>query len=254
MQVRAIDFEGDDDSYLIHLIRLDSGCESVSQCIDYFEGRLLEKQTGSQPLEFNIWNAESDYVSKSAGRKKHRHKLNPRVDSFLSNLPQNEEAWLDFRTNSTIGTSKGLLFTFDFLFTGQIGGEALLTERTETESSADAIQALLYRLAERSGNAIIEGKGHLKCATFLSVVFVCICIVAVGEGHPRHEAYAALRRYLTVVNGKNYICDDKKLGDYINGVRWLLQEQQRQFRRGLSYRAFELFFLSKYDTHSTRRS
>ena len=116
---RAFDFEGDDKSYLLYLLRLDSG-EALSQSIDYLERNL----SGSQPIEYQHWDPESEYVSEPA-RRKRLSNLDPRIETFLLSLPKNEEAWLGARENSNIGTRKGLLSTFEFLFTGRIDGEPL---------------------------------------------------------------------------------------------------------------------------------
>jgi hypothetical protein len=168
-----------------------------------------------------------------------------RTASFFTDLPKTEDQWCEKRKSARLSSEEDILFTARCLATARLKSIPF-TDHTQKPDLQDS----LICFAENVREALAGSNSYSNISHFLSLIFVATCCVAKKKGYPVDDAQ---RNLIEVSRGK---CD-KALQPLLNdraSVIWLLQEMQRQFRRGLRQRAFELFFLSTSRSVSPRIS
>jgi hypothetical protein len=158
--------------------------------------------------------------------------------------------WREKRQKARLSTANDVLRTVDCLVTGSLdpvkNDKRSFAEKSaslvaaEDQDSADALSSSAERAA-----ALIAMAEHSKyVAQFFSLVFMAECRVALFTGCSETSVYNAIRKFLEATGGT---CDgDKTPALLLSTTLWVLQERQRQFRRGLLHRGLELFFNGKW--------
>lgn len=269
MPVGRIDgFSGDDHAYAEYLFKAFSGI-SIHQCTQWLEKGLTQiRQTDRRAsfrvryltpppdqgdAVFRIWNPSSEY--KPSEYKPSEYKpseynqrlpanqsagLTKEVASFLAGMPASEEEWLNKRKSVGLSNSDDILSVVDCLSTHRFSNNSFGIP--ELSKCAD-LQDALMSMARSVGSLMATGKLHYNISQFMSLVFTAICCVALDQGHPQKAVEAVQRDSIRTKGVCN--ANSKQLGKHRSTVRWLLQEMQRQFRRGLGHRAFEIFINGK---------
>ncbi|KAK3934396.1 hypothetical protein QBC46DRAFT_80221 [Diplogelasinospora grovesii] len=161
-----------------------------------------------------------------------------RTASFFASLPNSEDLWCDMRESVGFSDAHGILRAVDYLTTARLSDDSSFIDHIAKPDLQDA----LTTFARNVGLSLVSGELFHKASHFLSMIFIATCCVALCDGHPESSVNAAQQEFLKASRGK---CDGgaKDLAKDRQAVRWLLAEMQRQFRRGLRHRGFELFFL-----------
>ncbi|KAK3304817.1 uncharacterized protein B0T15DRAFT_253506 [Chaetomium strumarium] len=169
-----------------------------------------------------------------------------RTATFFNNLPRSEDQWREKRENLGLSDAHGILSAVGCLTTGRLGNDSGFTDHTAKPDLQDALEAF----AANAGSYIASTRRNLQLSRFLSLILIATLCVAIHEGHPVHLVDAAQRKFLAA-SRRNGKCEEGAEQLHMDrlSVRWLLQEMQRQFRRGLRHRAFELFLLEGGDIH-----
>ncbi|KAL2125780.1 hypothetical protein VTI74DRAFT_2760 [Chaetomium olivicolor] len=94
--------------------------------------------------------------------------------------------------------------------------------------------------AEQAAALIAKAKHSKYIAQFFSLVFMAECRVALFTGCPETSVYNAIRKFVEASGGK--CVGDKTPALLLSTTLWVLQEQERQFSRGLLHRGIEVFF------------
>jgi hypothetical protein len=169
-----------------------------------------------------------------------KRELSSAVEKFLEGIPTTEEQWSGKRKSVGLSSAADILNAVDlsmYLFCDN-------SPAIPNQNNNPDLQEVLLSLARRfNSRGLIDPSDRFthNMSHFLSLVSTAICRVAKNKRYPLKSVDAALKGYLEERKG---ICHagPKQLREYRAAVGWLLQEQQRQFRRGLGHRAFELFF------------
>lgn len=146
--------------------------------------------------------------------------------SFFKSLPVSEQDWTENRTATRFLSQSDILSTTKSL----ISGPAV---------SAMPLQDALESIAKNAASPRAA-----NTTRFHELIFLAICTVALGEGHPEESVNRAQLVYLAAC-GRRSDRSSKRLMTDRALVIWLLQAMRRQFRRGLLHRAFEIFFICK---------
>lgn len=204
----------------------------------------------AQPSELiiNTWNPDIEYhvssLDPSDTQPSDRAKWLSRTRTFFERIPRTEEEWIRQRKVAGLSTTDAILCVIDCLTTGR-----LLNSRsrnaTTLDGTLDGLQSDLVSLAEAAGSMQSHARFNANVSNFYSLVFFATCSVALHDGHPQSLVDEALRNFLTLHRGKECEADAQRLSNLRWGVVWAIQEMERQCRRGLAHRAFELFFLRK---------
>lgn len=187
-------------------------------------------------LVFETWNPTTDYKEAPLAA------VWPlRTVTFFQDLPMSEEQWLERRESVHLSSADDILRTVDCLMTSRLGDHrSSITDHTIISDLQDALNTFAWN----AGSMVVAGKLGHNVSHFHSLVFIATCCVALYEGHPQSSVDDAQRGFLAASRGK---CEARagQLANDRAAVRWLLQEMQRQFRRGLQHRAFEIFLNGK---------
>lgn len=179
-----------------------------------------------------------------------------RTAKFFHNLPVNEEQWEKKRQSTQFSTVNEILRTVDCLVAGSLeplsnncssAGRSDSPVAVGNQDSGDALSSS----AERAAALIMTATNSQHIARFFSLVFMAECRVALLNGCKRASVYKAIQKFEEATGGN---CNgDKTAPLRLSTTLWVLQEQQRQFRRGLLHRGFELFFNGKWATPLSRK-
>ena len=202
----------------------------------------------SPSLHIEIWNPTTEY--KAAQSSPVPGVWVGRTATFLRSLPVSEEQWRQKRLNAQLSTADGVLRTVDCLVTGSL--DPLNNNKcSSAETSASLVAAedqdsgdTLSASAERAAALIATAEHSQHVAQFFSLVFMAECRVALFTGSSETSVYDAIRKFMAASGGEYK--SDKTPRLLLTTMLWVLQEQQRQFDRGLLHRGFELFFNGKY--------
>ncbi|KAH8909457.1 hypothetical protein BR93DRAFT_924438 [Coniochaeta sp. PMI_546] len=189
-----------------------------------------------QDLPANGKPAISSHTEQELSGNGKPRNLGPRTTCFFKNLPISEEQWVQKRKSVGLSSSDDILRAVDYLTTGKLTYDNSTTDYTTSPDVQDVLNAF----AHNSGKSLVKGQFTQMLSHFNSLVFIATCQVALDQGHPKSGVDDAQRQFLEESSGK---CEaaPKQLAKHRSAVRWLLQEQQRQFRRGLGHRGLEIF-------------
>lgn len=211
----------------------------------------LTKPKGSPSLHVQIWDPATTYKPVQR-RPPASGSWVSRTATFFHSLPVSEEQWRKKRLNAWLSTAEDVLRTVDCLVTGSLD-----PRKNDKCSSAEKCASLvaagdqdsgdaLSSSAERAAALIATAKHSKHVAQFFSLVFMAECLVALFTGRSETLVYNAIRKFVETCGGK---CNGEKTPAlFLSTTLWVLKEQQRQFRRGLLHRGFELFFNGKWTT------
>ncbi len=248
---RIDDFDGDDRAYAGYLLEVLT--QILPKCILQLEEQVKEARCGSNAplvrvvLEFKDptpppgLQAEILDSAKQTPSSGHSKPAEGDVtDSFFESLPKTEEQWLETRKSARLSSAEDVVFAVNCLATGRLNTKITFTDHT----SMPDLQDSLTTFARNVGKAMRWGNFCSNISSFLSLIFVATCCVATTRGHSMDSVDDAQRELIMANSGK---CDkeSRSLANDRAAVKWLLLEMQRQFRRGLGQRAFELFLISK---------
>lgn len=204
----------------------------------------------TQPHELiiDIWTPETEYhkssqVTSDIQPRKRSRQLS-RTQTFFEKSPKTEEDWIALRKAAGLSDTDAILRVIDSLTTGELLNSES-RNATRLNGTSGGLQCYLLLLAEIAGDMLSDAKLNTNVSKFYSLVFVATCSVALHDGHPQDLVDNALRDFLRQRRGKECDPGAARLSNLRGGVRWLIQEMERQCRRGLGHRAFELFFLRK---------
>jgi len=279
---RIDDFIGDDRTYAGYLLEVIAGF-SLPVCISQLEEQVTrirrDENRASESLSprfdtgyptppathnqtvFETWDPAIEYKkylladgspAESTGSEhaesvgSRSTKWQKRTGTFFAGLPVSEEQWCKKREATGLLGASGILYAVDCLTTSQLS-DVKSVESVEDHARKPDLQDALESFARIAGSSLVAGKLHHNISHFISLVFIATCCVAIYKGHEESLVDAAQREFLTLSRGK---CEagHKQLATDRTAVRWLLQEMQRQFRRGLRHRAFEIFLNGKKST------
>ncbi|KAK3332663.1 hypothetical protein B0T19DRAFT_342370, partial [Cercophora scortea] len=182
-------------------------------------------------LCIDLWKPEADLKPKPPRPTS----LNKRMVTFLRDLPTSEEQWLEERKKTRLSTAAEILHAVDCLVNGQLDSDPVAGNVAN-----HGLQYALSSSAKTAGRMVATATNYTSIAHFFSLVFLAECEVAIVTGQPKSSVYLAVR---TFIKASGRVCKGEKVPElYLSTIRWVLQEQQRQFKRGLLHRAFELFF------------
>ena len=252
MTARIDNFAGDGRAYAGYLLELLT--QSLPECIDQLEREVrdtrgcsslprtrivleLGHSTTSAGLHSEVSNT-TEQSSSSGSQAAPWVKL---TASFFENLPTTEDEWCEKRESAALSTEADILSTARALATARLEMSVPFIDHTKEKD----LQDYLRRFAENVGNALVTAKWRSNISHFLSLIFVATCCVAHHQGHQVDDAQ---RKLAVVSSGK---CDKgpAALTNDRAVVKWFLQQQQCQYRRGLNHRGFEVFLLSKPISH-----
>jgi hypothetical protein len=210
----------------------------------------LVEPEDSPSLHIELWNPTTEY--KPAQSSPASGVWERRTATFFQNLPVSEEQWRQKRQTAQLYTADDVLRTVDCLVAGSLdplrNGKCSSAEKSASlvaagdQGSVDALSSS----AERAAALIATAEHSKHVAQFFSLVFMAECRVALFNGCSETSVYSAIRKFVEASGGK---CNgDKTPALLLSTTLWVLQEQQRQFRRGLLHRGFELFFNGKRAT------
>ncbi|KAH7303720.1 hypothetical protein B0I35DRAFT_465552, partial [Stachybotrys elegans] len=198
-------------------------------------------------LPVEQWNPHTDYKRPPPRAPKAHSPKAPeagpprweiRTTTFFQELPTSEEGWMAKRKQVGLVTQDHILEAADILETCVIPSMLVESATSMVESHQGD---LLHTFATTCGGLMVKGKFQQNLTHFMSLVFIATCCVALKYGHPPHLVYSAQREFNGAFRGKKCEAGEKRLDMDRSAVLWLLKEMQRQFRRGLQHRAFELF-------------
>jgi hypothetical protein len=164
-----------------------------------------------------------------------------RTDKFFKSLPVSEEEWCRKRTMAGLVSEADLLQVYDELC-GQHSKGHTASPRADTEGAGRKLD--LSGLAKACSSAFVAGKLQSIIGQLLYRIFLATCIVASKKGYDPEDVDRAHRQYLSAC-GKFNGQGENTLHRERSTVLWELQEQQRQFRRGLLHRGFEIFIIGR---------
>lgn len=240
---RIDNFAGDDRAYAGYLLDLLS--QNLPNCICWLEKQVKEirKQVkeirrSSNPLPTQTVLDFRPSATSSNAVETPSPSGNSRMYSFFENLPKTEDEWYEKRKSASLLNESDILSTARCLATAQFSSIPFTDHTKEVD-----LQDSLVSFAKNVGEALAKAKSYSNTSHFLSLIFVATCCVAITQGHKTSLVDDAQRKLIEVSRAK---CNKggPQLTNDRAAVKWLLQEMQRQFHRGLRQRAFELFFLS----------
>ncbi len=244
---RIDNFVGDDYAYAGYLLGLLAG--TLVGCIHQLEEQVKEIHQGSSPPRTHIvlelkcsttpTRLQIDTPNKTGQRaSSERPNWEERTKCFFAGLPSTEDQWDKKRREAGLHDEIDIRFTARCLATACLEGIPFTNHTQEIE-----LQDSLLHFALNAGKALVGANSYSNISHFLSFIFVATCVVAKQQGHDVDDAQQKFEESCGKTGKKKTpkaLTNDRAL------VVWLLQEMQRQYRRGLSHRAFELFFLSMY--------
>jgi hypothetical protein len=208
----------------------------------------------SPSLHIEIWNPDTEYkpTQRRPAQSSPGSEWEQRTATFFGNLPVDEEQWRQKREQAQLSTADDILRTVDCLLTGSLdppkNKECSSVDKSDflVAAGEQGPRDALSSSAERAAALIALAKHSEHVAQFFSLVFMAECRVALWTGCSETSVYNAIRKFVEATGGT---CDGEKTPAWLlSGTLWVLQEQQRQFRRGLLHRGFELFFNGKWAT------
>jgi hypothetical protein len=216
----------------------ETGCQKPSQ-----------NPSTTQPgeLAINTWNPETEYHKSSRNPPNTRPGKRPRwlarTEKFFEEIPTTEEQWICLRKRARLLNADDILCVIDCLTSARL----IDNNRSRNATTPDDLQNALVSFAEAAGSLLSDARFNVNVSNFYSLVFFATCSVALFDGHPQNRVDDALRKFLVWDRGKGKECmaEAQRLSNLRWGVVWIIQEMERQCRRGLAHRAFELFFLRK---------
>ncbi|KAM7191154.1 hypothetical protein V8F33_009025 [Rhypophila sp. PSN 637] len=241
---RIGNFIGDDLAYAKYL------CDTLLKCINELPLAdripLLEEQVKSHQsthqstssLHVELWSppkqpSPSTSTTSGAWRKK--------TTKFFENIPGTEDEWHTKREMACLSNADGILRIVDYLATGRRGYNSDFTNHSTEGGSETKLSAF----GRNVGLCLVIDKNHVVASRFLSLVFLAACQVAIYQGHSKQEVESAQREFLRASrNGGECRAESETLADDRTAVFWLIGEMERQTRRGLQHRAFEIFYLA----------
>ncbi len=246
MSAKRVDnFAGDDFAYVGYLYHMVTKV-SVAELIPQLEQQAVSLRN-SQSLHVEFWKPN---IEDKPAQPRKEPSWESRTENFLKELPVSEEQWSKKRRNARLSNADDVLRTVDCLVTGSLG---LLNDDNNDvdqefqDSSCSpaekAVAAALSSTATKAGALIAAAKHSNHVAQFFSLVFMAECKVALFTGHPEDSVNNAIRKFIK--DGGGTCVGEKVPALLLSTTLWVLQEQQRQFRRGLLHRSFELFFNGK---------
>ncbi|KAK4139256.1 uncharacterized protein C8A04DRAFT_16021 [Dichotomopilus funicola] len=160
--------------------------------------------------------------------------------SFISGLPKTETEWREKREALSLSTTDDVLRAVDYLTTIRLDNNSC----SKTHTTELSLQLALTAFGRNVGTNLALENVRRNTSRFLPLIFLAACCMAIYDGHSEDSVNDAQREFLRASRGR---CDEepKGLAKDRAAVRWLVGEMQRQFRRGLRHRAFELFFSVK---------
>ncbi|KAH6632459.1 hypothetical protein F5144DRAFT_490897, partial [Chaetomium tenue] len=230
---RIDSFAGDNHAYAGYLLEILT--RALPGCIAQLEKQVTETRCDSRPpctrvvLEFTNSTTPTVLQTKQPSWPQ-------RVTKFFANLPDTTDRWREDRESAKLSSEEDILFTAHCLATARLR-HIPFTDHIQRPD----LQETLLSFAQNVGEALAGTKSNSKISQFLSLIFVATCCVASKEGHPLSLVNNAQRKLLEASRGECRRSDRSLMNDRASLI-WLLQEMQRQFRRGLWQRAFELFF------------
>jgi hypothetical protein len=211
--------------------------------------QLIEREN-SPSLHVEIWDPTTEYKSTQSSPASGGWER--RTATFFQNLPVSKEQWRQKRQNTQLSTADDVLRTVDCLVAGSL--DPLKNDKCSSSEKSTSLVAAgdqdsgdaLSSSAERAAALITMAEHSKHVAQFFSLVFMAECCVALFTGCSKTSVYSAIRKFVEATGGT---CNgDKTPALLLSTTLWVLQEQQRQFRRGLLHRGFELFFNGKQAT------
>ena len=159
---------------------------------------------------------------------------------FFDGLPKTEEDWSKKRKSLCLSTAEEILRAADYLAASQLDNNSC----SRAHVGEPTLPLALTAFGKNVGSNLASDGIRRNTSRFLSLVFLAACCVAIHQKQPVETVNAAQKEFLRATRGT---CDEKpeSLAKDRAAVRWLIEEMQRQFRRGLRHRAFELFLLGK---------
>jgi hypothetical protein len=214
-------------------------CEIPDQTPSIAQPSELIIDTWNPELEYHVSNKDPSDPRTSG----HARWLN-RTKSFFKEIPTTEEEWIRRRKVACLSSTDAILRVIDCLIAGRLVN-GTCRNATTLDGTLDGLQSDLNSLAKAAGSMQSDARFNVNVSNFYSLVFFATCSVALHDGHPQSLVDEALRTFLTLHRGKVCKADAQRLSNLRWGVVWAVQEMERQCRRGLAHRAFELFFLCK---------
>lgn len=239
--MRVDNFQGDDASYASYLCSQMQSTEML-EIIPHLESKVRQGRAEHKtpPLVFKVY--EPPLESNQRPTQRHPKCLpaacSTTAQEFFSNLPQSEAQWRDRREGINFVTEDDIYAVI----------YSIRTCRHINSNDAELIvsgnlQDDLIAIAKRFGAASIATRLNSCIANFQSLVFTAICEVAIYCGHSLEGVNDAHRLFLTTSRDGTCNASGLTLQKYRVALRGILQEMQRQYRRGLRHRGLEIFFI-----------
>lgn len=165
-----------------------------------------------------------------------------RTGNFFQRLPVSEDEWSRKRTRAGLTNEADLLRVYDQVCGRQSNGHTA-SPGAGTEGAGKKLD--LSGLVKTYSSISVAGKLRQIIDQLLYRTFLATCIVASKQGCNLEDVDRAHRQYLEAC-GKSNDKGDNTLRRERATVLWELQEQQRQFRRGLLHRGFEIFIIGRW--------
>ncbi|KAM7182897.1 hypothetical protein V8F33_013949, partial [Rhypophila sp. PSN 637] len=164
-----------------------------------------------------------------------------KTTKFFENIPGTEDEWHTTRESACLSNADGILQVVDYLATGRRVDNSDLTNH----STEGVSETKLSAFGKNVGSCLKTDKNHVVASRFLSLVFLAACQVAIYQDHPKQEVEDAQRGFLKASRGGGECrAESEALANDRAAVFWLIGEMERQTRRGLQHRAFEIFYLA----------
>ncbi|KAH8910552.1 hypothetical protein BR93DRAFT_964422 [Coniochaeta sp. PMI_546] len=266
MSVTRIDgFSGDAHAYAGYLLGLVNK-DVLRQCTQWLEEEVTKiRQTESVPssrIQYPTSPPDHDTTTfesfdPSVDRKQSLPSTSMSRDSdnevaaFIKDMPTSEEEWGVKRKSVGMSSAADILRALRRFSIQPLSDNSLVIPDHTTYPD---LQETLKSMARNVGSHMVKSRFERNLSHFMSLVFTAACCVALYAGHPEPLVAAAQREFLAASQGKGKCtAANTHLRKCRSTVKWVVQEQQRQFERGLEHRAFELFFNEGKSLHFYNR-
>lgn len=158
---------------------------------------------------------------------------------FARRVPKNEEGWSDLRKRVGFCKPKDIIHTFRLLTrdSRRLRPLAIGDKPGSGASILDVVGD--YRAY---ANELVVNKCYATQISYYStLLFTCLCIIALRAGARRDAVDDQLREYLTEQQGEK--CESE--GTYLSQLRtaalWPVKRMDELYKKGLEHRAWEVF-------------
>ncbi len=160
------------------------------------------------------------------------------IGEFSARVPKDEQGWLAERKQARFCEPKELIYTFRLLTRCSLQLRSLdIGNKPDDEASILDVLGD-YRVF---ANALAAHRTYATQISYYStLVFICLCIIALRAGAELGAVEDHLRDYLTEQQGKKCEAEGTYLSQLRTAALWPLKRMDELYRKGLKHRAWEV--------------